>query len=78
MPRFILRHLCQGPAPQAVVKRVRALPDAKIVEETPRMLLVESTDDLLRSALDNPANWLIVPEQQVPMPDARPKPKRKT
>ena len=73
MPRFILRHLGQGPAPESVLKSLRACPDTTIVDETPRMVLVESTAEVLNSLLGNPAEWLVVPEQQVALPDTRQK-----
>ena len=70
-PRFVLRYRGDGATPKADVARVRALHDAVVVDESSRMLLVETEPELLRGLLDTMPNWIMAPEQQYGVPDTR-------
>jgi hypothetical protein len=70
-PRFILRYRGDGPPPDADVARVHGLDDAVVVGESPRMLLVESEPEALRSLVDSLPDWMMAPEQQYGVPDTR-------
>ena len=39
--RYILRHISSGPKPESDLLRIRNTPGVKIIDESPRMLLVE-------------------------------------
>ena len=69
--RFVLRYGGKGPPPEADVDRVRALPDAVIVDASSRMLLVESEPEALRHLVDGLAGWVMAPEHTYPVPDRR-------
>jgi hypothetical protein len=72
-PRFILRYRGDGAPPDADVARVHGLDDATVVGESPRMLLVESEPEALRSLVDTLPDWMMAPEQQYGVPDTRKK-----
>lgn len=77
MPRFILRY--RGPVPQAAkdVKRIRALREVRVLDDSsPRMLLVEAPEVKVKSLMASMSGWIMAPEQMVPLPDPRPKPRR--
>ncbi len=69
--RFVLRYRGQGSPPSADVARVAELPSAVVVDSSPRMLLVESEAEELRSLVDNLADWVMAPERAFPVPDTR-------
>jgi hypothetical protein len=70
--RFVLRYRGEGPKPQADVERVRHLPGATVIDETPgRMVLVESDEGPLRELVESLPDWVAAPEQMIPVPDTR-------
>lgn len=69
--RFILRYRGPGPPPAADVGRIRGLADVRVVDETPRMLIVESDAEPLGALVDGLADWIMAPDQSVPLPDTR-------
>lgn len=76
MGRFIVRYRGAGPKPADVVERIRALPNASVVDESDRMLLVHAPEDELRQLLGNTSEWLIAPEQEYELPEKPPRIKR--
>jgi hypothetical protein len=77
MSRFILRF--RGPEPEAAkdVERIRALRQVKVLDDSsPRMLLVEAPEVEVKSLMASMSGWIMTPEQMVPLPDPRPKPRR--
>ncbi len=70
-PRFVLRYRGQGAVPDADVARVAELPEAVVVDASPRMLLVESDPDALRALVDSLPGWDMAPERGFPLPDTR-------
>jgi hypothetical protein len=70
-PRFILRYRGDGDCPETDVAQVRDLPDAEVVGESSKMLLVESDPEALRALLATLPNWMMAPEQQYGVPDTR-------
>lgn len=77
MRRFILRY--RGPEPQAAkdVERIRHLRHVKVIDDSsPRMLLVEAPEVEVKSLMASMPGWIMTPEQMVPLPDPRPKPRR--
>ena len=75
-PRFVLRYRGSGPKPEADVARVSGLPDAVVVDASPRMLLVESEAEPLQALIDSLRDWVMAPEQEFALPDTRKKPVR--
>jgi len=66
-----MRYRGEGPGPDAVAARVAALPSAVVIDASPRMLLVESDPEELRALVDLLPDWVVAPEQHLPLPDAR-------
>ncbi len=75
MARFILRFTGPGEVPREDLARIRALPGAKIIDSSARMLLVEAPLDRITQLLRDLSNWTISPETFVSIPDPRPKPR---
>ncbi len=73
MARFILRYRGTGPAPEAHVERIRALPEARVLDASSRMMLVEAREEDLRNAVSEMPGWVLSAEQTIPLPDPRPK-----
>ena len=69
--RFVLRCGREGGAPDADVARVRAVPEAVIVDATSNMLLVEAEPEPLREVVDGLDGWVMTPERQYRAPDGR-------
>lgn len=69
--RFIVRFRGTAPA-REIVSRLRNSPKVEIVDETPRMVLVQAREsDLLELVPESP-DVLIVREQHYERPDSRP------
>ncbi len=68
--KFVLRYRGQGAKPEADVERVRELADT-VDDASARMLVVESDDEALRALVDSLPDWVMAPEQHLPLPDTR-------
>lgn len=72
MGKFIIR-AATGRVDDTVRERLRVADRVAVLEETPRMLLVEAESESdLHSAVDL-SNLLVVPERAFAPPDTRPK-----
>ena len=71
--RLILRFTGPGEVPRDDLARIRALPAAKIIDSSARMLLVEAPPEGITQFLRDLPNWTISPETFVGIPDPRPK-----
>jgi hypothetical protein len=72
--RYVLRYRGSGPAPAAELDRVRSDPRLRIVDEAPRMFLVEATEADYESLRSELGGWLISEEQFYASADPRMKP----
>jgi len=78
MSRFILRYRGQGAKPTGDVDRIRSLENTKVLSESsPRMLLVEGPEAGLKALVESMPQWVLTPERMIPLPDPRPKPRKK-
>jgi hypothetical protein len=75
MSRYILRYEGNGTPPAPDLKRIHGLTGLEIVDESPRMLLVDATASALEELGEMPS-WNISPEMVVPLPDTRKQPRR--
>ena len=75
MARFILRFTGPGEVPREDLARIQALPAAKIIDSSARMLLVEAPPDGISQLLRDLPNWTMSPETFIGIPDPRPKPR---
>ena len=71
IPRYILRYHGNGAKPGEVAARLRSTPGVMIMDETPRMILVEASDDRAIRLIASPPNWLVAEERFTRLPDAR-------
>ena len=70
----MLRYRGSGPAPAAELDRVRSDPRVHIIDESPRMLLVEATEADAESLRSELGGWLVSEEQFYAQVDPRQKP----
>jgi hypothetical protein len=79
MSRFILRYRGEGSKPTEDVNRIRSLQSIKVLDESsPRMLLVEGTGARLKTLIGSMPEWVLTSERMIPLPDPRPKPRKKS
>ncbi len=69
--RYILRYRGSGPIPAQDVERIRSLDGVKVVDSTPRMLLVEAPPDVLKRLVGSEPQWVLTEEQMIPPPETR-------
>jgi hypothetical protein len=53
------------------VARVRALAGAEVVDESPRMLVVEADAGPLAELVEDLGDWIAAPDGSYPVPDTR-------
>jgi hypothetical protein len=73
MGRYILRYGVSGSAPAEHVHRILATPGVQLIDQSPKMLLVDADESALREQIKNLPGWSVHPEQQYPLPDTRQK-----
>ena len=71
MRRYIVRFVTSGRdgAKTAIVERLRASPEVVVVEETPKMVLVEADEQVLRQLVPESDDVLVVPERHYERPN---------
>ena len=70
MGRFIVRfRRLDTTARDAIVERLHASPHVVVVEETPKMVLVEANDKALRQLVPDSEDIVIVPERHYARPN---------
>lgn len=72
MGRFILRYEGSGPKPDEDVAQVRGLRETTVLDDSPRMLLVEAPEEVLRAHFDGKADWVVSREQSYELPTGHP------
>ena len=74
--RYILRFRGGNSKPAEDVKRIRATKNITVLDDSsPRMLLVEASQVELKTLVESMPGWVMMSEQMIPLPDARPKPR---
>jgi len=68
MKRFIVRFRGNAPA-REIVAGLRGSPAVKVIEETPRMVLVEGAEGEIRKMVGDSSDVVIVPEQHYERPN---------
>ena len=63
--------------PGADIERIASLPDAKVIDRTSRMLLVETSEDTIPRAAQEMPEWAMSLEQFTPLPPQGPRLKSK-
>jgi len=75
MKRYILRHKSNAVAPQEEVRTIMATEGIKVVDTTPRMLLVEADEAVIHMMTTRLPDWSVSEEKTIPLPDTKKKPK---
>ena len=73
MKRFIVRFTGNDEPPSEDIQRIRALPQVKVIDSSPRMLLVEGPAATLATLARSIPAWTVSAEEFIPVPDPRPK-----
>jgi hypothetical protein len=73
MARYILRFTGRGASPDDARQRLSNWQDVKIVDESPRMLLVEASPEAINRLTEELPGWTSTLERTIPLPDPRPK-----
>jgi len=76
MGTYILRYTGSGRRPAADVRRIRATPKLAVLDDAPRMLLVEASAQRVKALAASLRGWVCNPERTIRLPDPRPKPRR--
>ena len=70
MPRFILRYSGEA-APAEHTDIAGAAPNLKVVDRTPKMMLVEGNEEDAKQLVSRLPGWTLHPEVQYRIPDTR-------
>jgi len=73
MARYILRYQHAVQAPRSDLEKIRAAPNIKVVDESPRMMLVEADEEAAHASVHDMDGWTVTPETMTPLPDTREK-----
>jgi hypothetical protein len=73
MSRYILRYGGSQSAPSEHLESIRATPGLRVLDQSPKMLLVDADESSLRAQLKAMPGWSMHPEQSYPLPDTRKK-----
>ena len=76
MERFILRFCGEGEKPAEDVQRIRSLPGARVLDDSPRMILIEAPHAKINEVMKSLPKWSLSKEDYIPVPDPRPKLRR--
>jgi len=55
------------------VEDIRSTPGLRLIDQSPKMLLVDGEESALRQKLKGMPGWTMHPESEYPMPDTRQK-----
>ena len=77
MGRYIVRYVGEGLRPSADLQRILTAPGLTVLDDTPRMMLVEAGARSLKSLIGSMPGWTCAPERAIPLPDPRPRPRRR-
>lgn len=68
MPRYIARFRGVGASPAETILRIKQLDGAKVLDESPRMMLIEAPDESVLRAVLDPSTWLLTEEAFYELP----------
>lgn len=78
MVQLILRYTGAGPTPADDLQRLRALDGLRILEQTGRMVLLETPKQQAANLADLFPGWITSPvRSDIKVPESNPKPKRR-
>jgi len=71
-----VRWVGEGLRPAADVQRLRASPQLTVLDDSARMMLVETSEESLKEVMGALPGWTWSPERTIRLRDPRPKPRR--
>ena len=71
MARYILRYQDAPQAPASDLDKIRQHPNLKVVDQSPRMALVEGDEQDAHALAGALHGWTVSSETMTPQPDAR-------
>jgi hypothetical protein len=71
MGRFILRYGGSDAMPAGHLNTIRSTPGLQVIDESPKMILVDGDESTLNEKLKEMPGWSLHPEQTYSIPDAR-------
>jgi hypothetical protein len=77
MSRFILHFTGSGAVPAADLKQIRGCSGLTVLDESPRMMLVQATPQTVGRLVKELPGWKSSAEQFIPLPDTKVKVKQK-
>jgi hypothetical protein len=73
MKKYILRFTGSGAKPAVDVARIRKSEGVTVLDEAPRMVLVQCAKTRAKQLVDGLENWVMTEERTVELPNPRPK-----
>ena len=73
MSRYILRYGGSESIPAEHLESLRSTPGLQVLDQSPKMLLVDGDEATLREKLKKMPEWSLHPEVEYPLPDTRKK-----
>jgi hypothetical protein len=73
MSRYILRYAQPQSAPAEHLESILATPGLQVIDQSPKMLLVDAEESALREKLKGLPGWSMHTELGYPLPDTRQK-----
>jgi hypothetical protein len=71
MSRWVLRYQNKGMSPEDAHHQISCCPGVLLVDRSPLMLLIETSDDWIEILKGELEGWIIVPEQMFSAPEVR-------
>ena len=71
MGQYILRYKPAGAKPERDLQHIRETSGVDILEESPRMLVVESNEEKIQHLSEKLSDWLVTPKVEISVPDTR-------
>jgi hypothetical protein len=71
MGQYILRYKPAGAKPERDLQRIRETSGVNVLDESPRMLVVESDEEKIRGLSEKLSDWLVTPKVEISVPDTR-------
>lgn len=76
--RFVLRYRHPGQIPDEQLSSIDRLEGVRILDRSPRMLLVDGDEATLQAFVESIPGWVLLPGdiKQYQLPDPRPRPRK--
>lgn len=70
---FIVRCKALGSVPEADLATIRGRPGVTVLDESDRMLLIQTSQETADELARLLPGWSVSPEKRIPLPDTRPR-----